>query len=81
MSLDEAWAAVEEALPKRWSVQLQGDWENGWEASATGRVLGGASWSVRTNTSGWFHEPGGYPTPAAALENLRSLLENPGGTE
>lgn len=78
-SLDAAWAAAEAALPyKRWHVTLSGDWEDGWEAEATSRLAGEGGITVSTNESGWFHEPGGHRTPAAAIRALAVKLREVG---
>jgi hypothetical protein len=74
-SLDAALADLMEAFPwKRWYILLSGDWENGWEAEAHSRPMGEPGVTVTTNGSGWFHEPGGYDTPAAAVRALTKKL-------
>ncbi len=70
-----AWQRAEAALPKRWSIALVGDWEDGWEASADGYALGGTSDSFHVNTAGGWFGHGGSLTPAAALNALADALE------
>jgi hypothetical protein len=74
--LDEALAEAEAALPyKRWTLTLEGDWEDGWIAYATSGPAGGAgAVAVTTRGQGWGADRGGLPTPASALRALVTAL-------
>jgi len=80
-TLDEAWAEAEAALPKGdgWKLRLIGhrqadDPANRYEARADRDVFFDGPGDPRPSRA-W------AANPTAALQNLRSLLENPGGTE
>jgi hypothetical protein len=80
--LGEAWRAVEEALPaKRWTISLAGDWEAGWVADATWRLVGGPSSSATTREHRWGEEDQGLDTPEAALRALAARLAEQGEAE
>jgi len=69
-SIDAAWAAVEAALPKRWTITLDGDWEHDWSASVTYWSVDGPVHKVKSK---WYAQPG-FRTPALALRALAAKL-------
>lgn len=79
MSLHQALEAALAAMPhKRWTLTLEGDWEDGWVASATSRSFGVAQYvEVTTEGQGWGADRNGAPTPHDALERLTALLKTP----
>jgi hypothetical protein len=73
--MEDAMTATMGAIPyKRWTITLDGDWEDGWVASATSRLAGEAGIEVTTAGQGWGADRGGLPTPADALNALTKKL-------
>ena len=69
--LDVAWAELQAALPKRHSVSLDYDWEDGWEASATS-VKG----TTYTQPRQWMQEHGGHGSIESAIRALTTAYES-----
>ena len=75
MTLDEAWAAAEAALPEGWRLQgvTPGGPIGSWRAEAVGRT------HLRRDPMGLYPDvaTGGGPTPIAALLALAQALSEP----
>lgn len=78
---DDLGAALDdaiEAMPyKRWTLSLDGDWEDGWVATGASRLVGEMGRLVTTEGQGWGADRGGLSTPAAALRALAAKLRTP----
>ena len=72
MTLDEAWAEAEAALPKGWNILLAGDRKDGYYATGSSGRVPGTNWYTIVSTTA--NRRPKDPTPTAALHALAIAL-------